>query len=146
MNRRRLPGRAAITCLVVLGVVASFPARGSAGEPPDCGVGAVTPWNRQDGYVVAKGNIFCLDGGSSLIRIVVRLQYRSSPAARLADGRCRERPHRCAGGALVTKVPYPCRRGGWRTTVNTWYRFQLSDPWSRLTDPLRSSREVKDCH
>jgi len=146
VSRQRLSARVGALLVLSFGVVVSFPAHGSAGEPPDCGVGAVTPWNRQDGYVVAKGNIFCLDGGTTLIRMIVRLQYRRSPAA---DWRtvAAESAHIAAPDDLyVTKVPYPCRRGGWRTTVNTWYRLQLSDPWSRLAHPLRSSRGVEACH
>jgi hypothetical protein len=146
VRRRTFFARVVVLTLLCLGVVGSFPTRGSAGEPPDCGLGAVKPWNRHDGHVVAKGNIFCLDAGTTLIRMVVRLQYRWSNKADWRTVASETAEITAPSELFVTKIPYPCRTGGWRTAVNTWYRLQPSDPWSSLIGPVRSSRFVEACH
>lgn len=147
---RNLVVRGAVVSLVCLGSVGSLYTPSVAGGRPDCSVSAIGPWNRADGFIVGKGSFSCegLTQATSLL-LRVEVQYRARVHARWRTVASATIEAFAATGAphLFLKATNPCRSGGWRSSVSTWYRTPLTpEPWSPFVRSFNSlPRRVERC-
>ena len=100
------------------------------GDPPlldYCGWGAVTPFNRADGWIVAKGTTECVSGEFPYRKLRVRLQQEVQ-----GDWVTRSTSFGVATPTeqyQLVKAPWPCKVDRWRSLVAVWYRWSEVDPW-----------------